>query len=93
MDYGQTTDVNRFTLRRWQWWPLNSPHKVIQRNKQTDEGHLYQAIKLLNLKLINFEIDKQSIGTAYKEMIAKLAVTMEDILQSLYKSQAFEKLI
>ena len=56
--------------------------KLFKETKQTDEGHLYQDIKLLN-----FEIHKQSVGTAYKEIITKLAVTMEDRFQSLSQSQ------
>ena len=62
--------------------------KLFKETKQTDEGHLYQDIKLLN-----FEIHKQSIGTAYKEIITKLAVTIKDRFQSLSKSQIFENLI
>ena len=46
--------------------------KLFKENKQTDEGNLYRDIKLLN-----FEIHKQSVGTAYKEMITKLAVTIK----------------
>ena len=62
--------------------------KLFKETKQTDEGHLYQDIKLLNI-----EIHEQSVGTACKEIITKLAVTMEDIFQSLFKSQIFENLI
>ena len=46
--------------------------ELFKENKQTDEGNLYRDIKLLN-----FEIHKQSVGTAYKEMITKLAVTIK----------------
>ena len=62
--------------------------KLFKETKETDEGYLYQDIKLLN-----FEIHKQSVVTAYKEKITKLAVTMEDRFQSLSKSQMFENLI
>ena len=51
--------------------------KSFKEIKQTDVGHFYQYIKLLN-----FEIHKQSVGTAYKEIITKLVVTMEDRFQS-----------
>ena len=61
---------------------------LFKETKQTGKGHLYQDIKLLN-----FEIHKRSVGTAYKEIITKLAVTMEDRFQSLFKSQIFENLI
>ena len=53
--------------------------------KETDESHHYQHIKLLN-----FEIYKQSNGTAQKETITKVAATMEDRFKALSKSQVFE---
>ena len=62
--------------------------KLFKETKQTNKGHLYQDIKLLK-----FEIHKQSVGNAYKEIITKLAVTMEDRFQALSKSQIFENLM
>ena len=47
--------------------------KLFKETKETNKGHLYQDIKLLH-----FENHKQPIGTAYKEIITKLAVTMKD---------------
>ena len=46
--------------------------KLFKETKQTNKGHVYHKIILLN-----FEIHKQSIGTAYKEIITKLAVTIK----------------
>ena len=68
--------------------PLTHLTKLFKETKETDEGQLYQHIKLLN-----FQIEKQSVGTAYKEMITTLAVIMEDRFQSLFKSHIFENLI
>ena len=62
--------------------------KLFKETKETNKSHLYQDIKLLN-----FEIHKQSVGNAYKEIITKITVKMEDRFRSLSKSRIFENLM
>ena len=56
--------------------------------KEVDENNMYQEVKL-----VNFEIHKNSVSASYKEIITKLAEKIEDRFKVVSTSPIFKNLI
>ena len=56
--------------------------------KEVDENNMYQEVKL-----VKFEIHKNSVSASYKEIITKLAEKIEDRFKVVSTSPIFKNLI